>query len=58
MAPNSQKEEQSLTPSPTSKTQEPQVAPQEQSKPKQTKAKAKAITPGVTQDSDSHYTIR
>ena len=57
MAPNSQKEEQSLTPSPTqSKTQESQVAPQEESKPKKTKAKA--TTPGVTQDSDSHYTIR
>ena len=57
MAPNSQKEEQSLTPSPTqSKTQESQAAPQEESKPKKTKAKT--VKPGIPQDSDSHYTIR
>ena len=57
MAPNSQQEEQSLTPSPTqSKIQESQVAPLEESKPKTTKAKA--VKPGVTQDNDQHYTIR
>ena len=56
MAPNSQKEEQSLTPSPNqSKTQESQAAPQEAKVKAKPKAKAQ---PGITQDSDSHYTIR
>ena len=73
MAPNSQKEETNPTPSQNqSKTQESQAAPQA-AKPKESKveeitikaekpAKKKATTPnnpeGVTQDNDSHYTIR